>query len=846
MPKTNKRKGRPAARTPSPEPVVLVPTTQSQASLGSSSPSFLDTRSFAQVAGSPPRPRTPPAPSTTPISPLVLPLAMTAEDEVVADNSIPDEPSIATSSVLAAVRAGKEAAVARHEEGPNGLTIRIPPTLQRASSLPPAPPQPSVSGSEVLWAALDSPVHGPLWAPTPTGERTPGLETPPPEGPVVDVGRDWVVPLSNELTNDGGTDENRPPTPHNRTATKRPWLGSPNMEEQTRRELGQRRRIHQAGQGQTPASASGANPWESQRRTDPHSGGQTGRPDAPFFESTPRRHLQPTYVFAPASATPSIALPFDFTNLPPEQPRDGQTPGTPPPGERWNRGDEMEVDIPDCEYEPDTPYRRRPENADRVLEPRPPGTPRNATPGPSTASRRPPPRVDDDIEDLYDGPPPPGLILPRQRAWYGTLQSPAPGTPDAPRQLPPATPASARPAASARTRPPTPSGSAPRIISRAPTHHRQWPQQPGTPPRPLPQIPEALSPAQERRLVGAALFAPPELLPEVVENADDDGLSATPIPEGGYPTIHRDDPEGPFLGQSRGWMWQMWRDPPGTVVFVQVWNHHYSDNIRQNRLTAERLYNAVHAITGETDFYIVPPERDPGAPAGHDSPFLWAVRNLSPPGGQQVTNRLLWSLADITLLAFTRTVEIPRWLLSLEGFIRADEASITGTVRAVLESPEHRRRLEVMLAANPDYAGANHNDAVRSILSTLRVEVLTLNNGNIVANVYMNSPTRDVRQWRTWVSHLRRLGYGNYTNATATPREIRWCLGCRSVAHPTHLCPFPNLPGWNGPPAGEDGPGQPHHGGVAGAGYGGGRGRGGMRGQQGGNRGSRGGTRRGF
>ncbi len=219
----------------------------------------------------------------------------------------------------------------------------------------------------------------------------------------------------------------------------------------------------------------------------------------------------------------------------------------------------------------------------------------------------------------------------------------------------------------------------------------------------------------------------------------------------------------------RGWVRTMWNDPPGTVAFIHVWGYSHAENIRHNRLIAEQLHSAIHAITGETDFLIVPPARDP---AGRDEPHLWAVRNLSPAGGLRIIDREMWSFTEITFFASGWALEIPTWLLALEGFVLANQAAITGTVRTVLERPDNRRMIDELLAGNPAYAGMGREEAAQAVLASLRVELLKLNNGNIVANVYMDSPTRDMRRWHTWVSHLRNIEYGDYTNAVATPRAI--------------------------------------------------------------------------
>lgn len=78
-----------------------------------------------------------------------------------------------------------------------------------------------------------------------------------------------------------------------------------------------------------------------------------------------------------------------------------------------------------------------------------------------------------------------------------------------------------------------------------------------------------------------------------------------------------------------------------------------------------------------------------------------------------------------------------------------------------------------------------------------------MGNGNYLVNIFIRSPTRNIREWRRWVTDLRSRRYRTFANGTGRVRYIAQCGGCHSVSHPPHLCPYPRLLGWNGPEQGE-------------------------------------------
>ncbi len=295
-----------------------------------------------------------------------------------------------------------------------------------------------------------------------------------------------------------------------------------------------------------------------------------------------------------------------------------------------------------------------------------------------------------------------------------------------------------------------------------------------------------------------------ELLPSALR--DDAGsmrLEPTEAPEGGFPMIYRDDPEAGLRGMATEWIREMWADPPNSVVFVDVYNYRYTEDDALNRRIEESIRRGIEHATGESGFDVVPPELEDGVRARvRDLPTLWAVRNLSPEGAARALAQRTWSFPYISFHTSPRTTGMTRWVMMLEGFLNDNERNIRAAILRVLEEPQMAEWMQRMVAANPELAGWPVERAVAAVTRTLRIETMQLGNGNYVTNVFIRSPTRDLREWRRWVAHLRGRRYRSFANGTGRVRYIAACPGCRSVAHPMHLCPFPRIRGWNGPEPG--------------------------------------------
>ncbi|KAI0697479.1 hypothetical protein C8T65DRAFT_698094 [Cerioporus squamosus] len=295
-----------------------------------------------------------------------------------------------------------------------------------------------------------------------------------------------------------------------------------------------------------------------------------------------------------------------------------------------------------------------------------------------------------------------------------------------------------------------------------------------------------------------------ELVPTIMQGGAYGEDRPTETPRGGFPLVHHDDPETRIRGMALDWVREMWGDPPHSVVMLDIFNYRASDDDSLNRRIEEAVRTNVQVTTGEVDFDVVPPEPEQDVSLRtRDRPTRWAIRGLTRRGVECMLERRVWSYRSITFFTSPRATSIPSWICMLDGFLNANVNRIRPAILRVLTERGMRTWIARMVAANPEFRGRETEDVVEQIIGSLRVEALQLGNGNYVVNMYIRSPTRDVREWRRWVAELRARRYPSFANGTGRVRNMVPCSGCRGTNHPTHMCPFPMIRGWNGPRPGE-------------------------------------------
>lgn len=285
------------------------------------------------------------------------------------------------------------------------------------------------------------------------------------------------------------------------------------------------------------------------------------------------------------------------------------------------------------------------------------------------------------------------------------------------------------------------------------------------------------------------------------------GITFTPPPPGGFPEVLFSEPDGVFLGLARARIEALTAPASGSdddlAVVLQVHNSGAPPQHEVRALTSA-ITAAIRQITGGLNPLVIPPERDwtPSNDRRANAPTTWAVVGLSAEEVRRILAQPTWSSTTVSFHVRLPVIEIGRFMFSAGGFAHDHNGSVLNAVFAVFVGPTVLPAIFALVQANPRFANVAPEEAVRTILASLEVRVSTLQNGNLTAAIFCDSPTQSIARWREWRDLTASLPFPSPLNSTGFARRAVPCAGCHGGDHPTHMCPFQDVPGWNAPPPG--------------------------------------------
>ncbi|KAL1945501.1 hypothetical protein VTO73DRAFT_2352 [Trametes versicolor] len=244
---------------------------------------------------------------------------------------------------------------------------------------------------------------------------------------------------------------------------------------------------------------------------------------------------------------------------------------------------------------------------------------------------------------------------------------------------------------------------------------------------------------------------------------------------------------------------EMWKKNPDRILLFHVYNCSFPGP-GQSRPMTDEITAMLKDDSKEDGFVVVAPEPvwlPRGAQRG--TPKTWAVQGLSADYTRRLRERGVLSCDRITLLFYERALYIPRYLFTVHGYAHNVDNDIEETIKRTLSAEPNYSWVVEMVQSNANYAHLDPDEAATLVLSSVEVRVDRLNNGNLQAAIFCDTPTESGDRWVLWRHRLMGVPFRSFVNPTPTPRAIETCAGCHSADHVTHRCPFPDVHGWNAP-----------------------------------------------
>ncbi|KAG2105870.1 uncharacterized protein F5147DRAFT_654103 [Suillus discolor] len=291
---------------------------------------------------------------------------------------------------------------------------------------------------------------------------------------------------------------------------------------------------------------------------------------------------------------------------------------------------------------------------------------------------------------------------------------------------------------------------------------------------PPPTKPAATTQALEEDLLRAHL-AVAETNRSIIKSNGTNSLTVipqfTPVSIGGFPHIHLAHTAQLFDYQAAKII-TAWLKVPHPKILVRVFDHDRKNPSVKGPILIERLRKAISDIThfvhqDDMDAKVSPPCPDTNKDKA-DFPISFLVYNIS----------------DET------------------NFSTMDTATVKTTVCEVWSEDVTKWDIGEILSES-DISEENIHTATWNFIDSLWVEHLDFKvSGGILLpryNIFTVSPTNNPTVWTKLRAYLHSLTYPSELEGSGTAVNFMPCTLCHSIAHPHGLCPFPDVPLWNGP-----------------------------------------------
>ncbi|KAI0705230.1 hypothetical protein BC835DRAFT_1302773 [Cytidiella melzeri] len=282
----------------------------------------------------------------------------------------------------------------------------------------------------------------------------------------------------------------------------------------------------------------------------------------------------------------------------------------------------------------------------------------------------------------------------------------------------------------------------------------------------------------------------------------------TPTPPQGWPIVHINHPLGRLSYLSPTGILSV-LDDDSDPVLAYIWD---AKTQAHNSDTAAELLKSLSQL-------LLPHERPAvrAIPANSqcDGIGIMCISNLSSDAKSFLLEQTVFLMRDprITFSVFEPFHSHQTFLTMFAGYsdVRDRAAVHQNLVNAILTTQFMSELLAEATDTHPHYSSTRTVEALHALVSTARTTILDLRtpSGQRAPRVclYMDIPTEDVDRWRLIRNQIRLLAFVGPNGELLKSHDLDTpCSGCGVFDHLRTICPFQEIPEWNGTSL----PRQPH------------------------------------
>ena len=248
-----------------------------------------------------------------------------------------------------------------------------------------------------------------------------------------------------------------------------------------------------------------------------------------------------------------------------------------------------------------------------------------------------------------------------------------------------------------------------------------------------------------------------------------------------------------------------WESHPGDKVLAVPFDTNVrSPGTHEHYRTA--ILTAVIEIVESEGISVASPRPSGRATSKSRTPTTFIIYNISKEQAETLLNRAVWSSKAVTFRVAPFATTCPTFLFAISNYSTTALVDVFQMVKNVWESDHTNTFVNNLLTETPLDEREKVASDIQHLIETMNLIRLNIKiTGNTLSpryNVYADcGEFSNDKTWSALRSFLLSTEYSALMQGRVSTELIPFrCTCCHSVDHPRGLCPFPSLPGWNGPP----------------------------------------------
>ena len=247
-----------------------------------------------------------------------------------------------------------------------------------------------------------------------------------------------------------------------------------------------------------------------------------------------------------------------------------------------------------------------------------------------------------------------------------------------------------------------------------------------------------------------------------------------------------------------------WIEYPGGKLLALPFENEAND-INLYDGVKDKIFTAITEITTSMEIGVSAPKPSQEAEKAEGTPSAFLIYNLTDSHCTTLLQRRVWSSTTITFRVIELNPPSPDFLFTLQGFSTMITSDILTMVRAVWRHNDIANLINAISKSFSEDAHAEVKASITAFLDSVTIARLDIkSSGDTLQphfNVYANgSIIGNDDLWIYLCEYLATRIYASPMQGLGTTKISPYHCGlCHSVDHPRGLCPFPVIPGWNGP-----------------------------------------------